>query len=223
MATLLNTKSGPAGILAAACCAAVLLSGCGGSFEPPEDQWYRRVLSGQLEPIPFSRDLHLLGYDGWRFLGKLPRATGRATALRISIWHETYDGAIEPILLTTHRPTDGNVTGMRSARGGQDLRRVDADILLRRTLEDGFPVFSYRAIVNGIETARRLEVPPGSRFELTLRPAERIPLRTGQDILLAEALIEGWTQRLDGAASFTMQRRTFRWYMRLDPVYADGP
>lgn len=223
MAKLLNRKAEWAGMVAAVCCAVALVAGCGSGFEPLEEQWYRRVLSGQLEPIPFSRDLRLLGYDGWRYIGKLPRAAGRAAALRVSIWHEVYDGAVEPILLTSHRPAEGGETGMISARGGRDLRRVEADILLRRTLEEGFPVFTYRAVVNGIETARRLEVPPGSRFELSLRPAERMPLRAGQDIVIAEALIEGWTQRLDGAAAFTMQRRTFRWYMRLDPVYADGP
>lgn len=200
--------------------AMLFLAGCGG-FETPEEKWYRRVLSGQLEPVPFSRDLRLLGYDGWRYLGKLPGAAGRAAALRISIWHEVYDGAVDPVLLVSHRPEEDEATGMLGGETGRDLRRVEADILLRRTLEDGFPVFSYRAVVNGIETARRLEVPQGSRFELTLRPTRRTPLRLGTDTLMAEALIEGWTQRLEGTTSYTMQRRTFRWYLRIDPVYAD--
>jgi hypothetical protein len=200
--------------------AMLFFAGCGG-FEPVEEKWYRRVLSGQLEPIPFSRDLRLLGYDGWRFLGKLPRTADRAAALHISIWHEVYDGAIDPVLLVSHRPDEEGATGMLGAETGRDLRRVEADILLRRTLEDGFPIFSYRAVVNGIETAHRLETPQGSRFELTLRPADRTSLPLNQDILLAEALIEGWTQRAEGATAYTMQRRTFRWYVRLDPVYAD--
>lgn len=198
-------------------CVALCLSGCGG-FESQEDGWYRRILSGQLQPMPFSHDLQLLGYQGWHFIGKLPRRGARATAVRVSLWHDVYDGIVEPVLLVSHRPPPDEGSGFYTVPEGGDLRRVQADLLLRRTLEDGYPVFTSRMLVNGVEVTRRLEVPEGSRFDLTLLPATRSTLRLGEEIAVAEATIEGWTQRVAGETSYTTQRRTFRWFLRLDPI-----
>lgn len=203
----------------ATCLAALLVAGCG-ELQTEESSWFRKVRSGHFQQVPFSRDLTLLGYDGWSHVGRLPWSQRNAEAIQVQLWHEVYEGVLEPDLLTSHQPETGTASGSWTARQAP-VRRVRSDLLLIRRTKNGLPRYTYRAVLNDIEVSAELEVPEGSRFELKLEPVEAGTLRMDKPTLLGEAVIEGYSQRKGGTTSYTMNRRLFRWYVLFSAVNAD--
>ena len=195
------------------------LTGCD-EIRTEESSWYRQVRSGTFKQIPFSHDLTLLGYQGWSYVGKLPLAHRRADVVHVQLWHEVYDGAIEPDLLISHKPKKNERTGSWTAKQ-RAIREVRMDVLLIRRMENGLPKYTYRTVVNGIKRSAELEVPEGGRFELNLIPPTAGTFRMNQPLLIGEAIIEGYTHKKGGKTSYTMNRRLFRWFASFETAHAD--
>ena len=201
------------------CLAAFLVAGCG-ELQSEESSWFRQVRSGHFQQIPFSRDLTLLGYDGWSHVGRLPWTQRKAEAIQVRLWHEVHEGVLEPELVVSHKPETDRVSGSWTARQAP-VRQVRADLLLIRRTDTGLPRYTYRAVINDVEVSAELEVPEGGRFELTLEPQASGSLRMDEPTLLGEAMIDGYSQRKAGSTSYTMNRRLFRWYVMFSAVNAD--
>jgi len=210
---MLFMKKGCAiGVLASA-----FLIPCGCSrVEAPEDSWYRRLGKGSLISLPFSHDLEVLGFSGWRFLGKLPRSATESDSVQFSLWHEVWEGEIEPDQISSGRPPPGTYHGAWNMEGPQSLR-ADIDILLERSMDIGRPVYSERIIVNAQELRGPMELPEAYRFEVTLeKPPENLKISMGEPILLAAARVRSWSQREDGKPTLFLKERTFRWYVLME-------
>ena len=201
--------------------AAVLTSGCG-QVEAPEDGWYRHLGKGRMISLPFSRDLEVMGLRGWQFLGKMPRAAKGADVIRYSIWHEVWEGEIEPEQIVSGQPPPGTYHGAWNVEDAESLR-IDLDILLDRSAAGGRPIYSQRIIINGQEHRRPLELPDAYRYEVELEDSPgRLKIQESQPILLSTGRFRSWTQGGDGTRRQRLKERVFRWYLLVESTHGDG-
>jgi hypothetical protein len=194
----------------------ILVAGGCSRVEAPEDAWYRGIGKGIIISIPFSHDLEVLGFRGWRFLGKLPRSARQADIVQYSLWHEVWEGEIEPNQISSGRPPPGTYHGAWNMEDAESLR-VDIDILLERSMEIGRPVYTERILVNGQQHRRPLELPEAYRYEMMLeKTPDQLEIKAGEPILLATGRFRSWSQGDDGKPTRFLKERTFRWYLLID-------
>jgi hypothetical protein len=185
-------------------------------IESPEDRWYDRLGSGQLIALPFSHDLEVLGYQGWRFMGKLPRAATKADIVQFRIWYDVTAGEVEPEPVLSHRPADGTALGAWAVDSTLG-RRVEVDVLLAKSMESGTPAYICRTRVNGREITQTLELPKAFRHEVTLSPPEaKQKLPIGESVRLATAHIGSWSGGDAGKTATFRRERSFTWFLELD-------
>jgi hypothetical protein len=162
--------------------------------------------------VPFSHELELLEYQGWRFLGKLPGKALAGAHVQFAIWHEDADGA------SGRRAEAVTFNGSWPTRDS-DARRVELDILIHREWVDSLPVFRYRAVVNRQVVTGTLEVPDSYRQDIATRPAEStIPIVLGEPILLGVANLASWRTQEGSKTTFVMRPQEYRWYIQFDVV-----
>lgn len=180
-----------------------------GPIPSVEDQWYRRIRGGELMPVPFSHELKVLGYQGWRYIGKLPPDAAEADAIAFRLWFETDDPPPDPA------PPPAAEGRWPIARDG-DPRRVDIDLILQREVKYGEARVSYRALINGRNVWGQLPIPPGYRQSITASPVrEPVPLVMDQPIPLGTATLEAWTAHEAGRVRYVMRNQAYRWFVRL--------
>ena len=181
----------------------------------PRDQWYRAVRAGTLAPVPFSHDLGLLGYSGWQFIGKLPLALAHADTIEFAVWvREEGPADTDP----GEGPAPADILRSNWPPNPDTPRRIEVDLLILRTLEDGRPVYRYRAVVNGHELNRTLPAPDGYRHELTVAPPPPpARIQPGQPIPLGTATLTTWSREDGDRVAYTLDTRTFSWFLQLAP------
>ena len=190
------------------------LTGCGW-FAAPEDPWYRKVRRGQLASVPFSHDLELLQYKGWRYIGKLPSEALTGEHVQFAIWHENADGK------SSRGSSTAETFNGSWPTTDPDSRRVELDILINREWVDGLPVFRYRAIVNQQVVAGILDVPDSYRQDISTRPPEtKTPIVVGEPIPIGTADLASWRTRDGGKTTFVMRPQEYHWFIQFDVVGA---